>query len=194
VQNLPYVRLFPLRQFFPRADLKPQLHRQRADHDGGGLWGRGARPVLRRGRGDSRRSCRTTCCRSWGCSPWSRRLGAPMRRCGVRRTRSSAAPASRPGAWSTASSGATGRAGRRPGLAGRDLRGRPAPDRLAALGGGALLHPGGQALAGHRDRGGGRAAASAAGPLSRGAVTEPHPVPPGLGGRDRHRGTEQDAR
>ena len=65
--------LLPLRQLVPRADLEPQLHQQRADHDGGGLRRAGPRRVLRGGRRASRTSSRTTSSRSSRCSRWSRR-------------------------------------------------------------------------------------------------------------------------
>ena len=47
--------LLPLRQLVPRADLEPQLRRQRADHHGRGLRRAGPRRVLRGGRRDPRR-------------------------------------------------------------------------------------------------------------------------------------------
>ena len=68
--------VLPLRERLPRADLEPQLRRERADHDGRGLRRRGARAVLRGGGRDPRRRSRTTCCRWSGCSPWSRRSPA----------------------------------------------------------------------------------------------------------------------
>ena len=52
VQNL---LVLPLRQLVARADLEPQLRRQRADHDGGELRRRGPRQLLRRGRRHPRR-------------------------------------------------------------------------------------------------------------------------------------------
>ena len=54
--------LLPVRQHVPRADLEPQLRRERPDHDGRGFRRRGAGRVLRRRRGRSATSCRTTCC------------------------------------------------------------------------------------------------------------------------------------
>ena len=47
--------LLPLRQHVPRADLEPQLRRERADHHGRELRRAGARAVLRGGRRDPRR-------------------------------------------------------------------------------------------------------------------------------------------
>ena len=47
--------LLPLREHVPRADLEPQLRRERADHDGGELRRRGPRQLLRGGRRDPRR-------------------------------------------------------------------------------------------------------------------------------------------
>ena len=47
--------VLPLRQLVPRAHLEPQLHRERADHDGRRLRGGRARQVLRRSRGAARR-------------------------------------------------------------------------------------------------------------------------------------------
>ena len=44
-----------LREHDARAGLEPQLRRERADHDGGGLRGRGPRPLLRSGRRAARR-------------------------------------------------------------------------------------------------------------------------------------------
>ena len=47
--------LLPLRQLVPRADLEPQLRRERADHDGRELRREGPRPPLRGDRRDPRR-------------------------------------------------------------------------------------------------------------------------------------------
>ena len=55
--------LLPLQQLAPRADLEPQLRRQRADHHGRELRRRGPRQLLRRDRRHPRRHRRTTCCR-----------------------------------------------------------------------------------------------------------------------------------
>ena len=55
--------VLPVRQHVSRADLEPQLRRQRADHHGREFRRGGARRVLRRGRARSATCCRTTCCR-----------------------------------------------------------------------------------------------------------------------------------
>ena len=60
----PEPALLPLRQLVPRADLEPQLRRERADHHGRGVRRAGPRQVLRGGRRDSRRASRTICSRS----------------------------------------------------------------------------------------------------------------------------------
>ena len=67
--------LLPLRQLVPRADLEPQLRRERADHDGRGLRRAGARRVLRRGRRDPRRRPEPPAPGRRARSRWSRRLG-----------------------------------------------------------------------------------------------------------------------
>ena len=51
----PQHPVLPVRQPVPRADLEPQLHRERPDHDGRELRRPGARRILRRGRRDPRR-------------------------------------------------------------------------------------------------------------------------------------------
>ena len=48
--------LFPLRQFVPRADLEPQLRRQRPDHAGRGFRRGRPRRILRNGRLSARRN------------------------------------------------------------------------------------------------------------------------------------------
>ena len=53
VQNILYT---PLRQPDLRADLEPHVRPQHPDHDGGGVRGGGARPLLRRDRRDPRRA------------------------------------------------------------------------------------------------------------------------------------------
>ena len=60
----PEPALLPVRQHLPRADLEPQLRRERPDHDGGGLRRRGARRVLRARPARSATWSRTTCSRS----------------------------------------------------------------------------------------------------------------------------------
>ena len=55
--------VLPLRQHVSRADLEPQLRRQRADHDGRKLRRAGPRQLLRRGRRRSATSCKIICCR-----------------------------------------------------------------------------------------------------------------------------------
>ena len=55
--------LLPLRQHVPRADLEPQLRRERADHDGRELRRRRAAAGSTRRPARSATWCRTTCCR-----------------------------------------------------------------------------------------------------------------------------------
>ena len=63
----------PLRQLAARAGVEPQLHLERADHDGRGLRRRAAAASSTRASARCATSCRTTCCRSSPCWPWSRR-------------------------------------------------------------------------------------------------------------------------
>ena len=65
--------LLPLRQHLPRADLEPPLRRERADHHGRELRRAGARRASTTRPARSATSSRTTCCRSWASSRWSRR-------------------------------------------------------------------------------------------------------------------------
>ena len=81
--------LLPVRQLVPRADLEPQLHLERPDHDGRGLRRAGPGRVLRGGRRACATSCRTTCSRWSRCSPWSRPRAWATRRCATRRSGSS---------------------------------------------------------------------------------------------------------
>ena len=64
--------VLPLRQLVSRAGVEPQLRRQRADHDGRIARRRRPRQVLQE-TGALRDVIRIICCRSWRCSPWSRR-------------------------------------------------------------------------------------------------------------------------
>ena len=59
--------LLPLRQRVPRADLEPQLRRERADHDGREVRRRGPRHASTTRSARSATSSRTTSCRSSPC-------------------------------------------------------------------------------------------------------------------------------
>ena len=139
------------------AGLEPELHRERADHDGRGLRRRGSRPLLRPGRRVARRGREPP-------DAGGRRDGD-----GGARGRRSPDPEGRP------DRGVQGGRHRRPGpLPARPVRGvpvdrrgrprfddrdvrRPSPrDRELALVGGSLLHPDGEAPPGDADRAPGR--------------------------------------
>src|SRR5439155_5272420 len=83
--------------------------------------------------------------------------------------------------------------GRGAGLDGRDLRGRPAPHRLLAVGRRALLHPGGQVSRDHHHRGAGHALPAAAQQAVPGR-DQLLPLPPEPGRDDRRRGAREAAR
>ena len=152
-----------VREHDVRADLEPQLHRVGADHDGGELRGRGPRALLRPGRRRPRRGREPPHAGGGG-----ERDGAAGRR-------------RRDHAEELDGLGVPGHAGGRPRplraravrrlprhrrrggrLGDRDLRGAAPRDRELALVGRALLHPHGQAPAGHADGAAARLQAPAA--------------------------------
>ena len=133
----------PLRQLAARAGLEPQLHHERADHDGRGASASRAAASSTRRSARSATSCRTTCCRSSPCWRWSRRSRPTPTRCATRRRGCSARSAR-----STRADVGAGpvprlrrRGGRRAGLRRRDLRRHALRDRLVALGGRAVADP-----------------------------------------------------
>ena len=79
--------LLPLRQRLPRADLEPQLRRERADHHGRELRRPGPRRVLRRGRRHPRRGPEPPVPGRWPTWRWSRRRGPTASRSATRRSR-----------------------------------------------------------------------------------------------------------
>ena len=104
VQNLLYFRFA---NALPRADLEPQLRRQRADHDGRELRRAGPRQRSTRRSARSATSCRTTCCRWSRCWRWRRRSASDAR--GDARREAAPVPgdaAARSGARSCAASSA----------------------------------------------------------------------------------------
>ncbi len=158
----------PLRQHVPRADLEPQLRRERADHDGRELRRRGARPVLRGGRRDPRRRPEPPA--AGGRLPRDGGAGDELPRVDPRRAgeglpRDPAAQPGRPRARPVPR--LPRRGGRRARLDGRDVRRGAAPRRLLALGRRAVLHPRRQVPADDGDRGDGDAEAPAAAAGSR---------------------------
>ena len=158
--------LFPLRQRVPRADLEPQLRRERADHHGRELRRAGPRRLLRGGRRDPRRGAEPSAASDGAAGDG--RAGRPRSGCDARRE---AAAVPRDAAAGSEAGRArpvprlSRRSGRGAGFAGRDLRRAVPAHRHLALGRRAVLHPRRQVPADHRHRGGGRSQTPAAGDL-----------------------------
>ena len=176
----PQHAVLPLREPAPRGVLEPHPRRERADHDGGGLRHPGPRRLLRRDRRHPRRR------------PEPPVPGAEQSGDGAAGADGQRVAARREGEGAEVHSGARGRAtscadssaataqepGVAAGLAGRDVRRDPAPHRVVAMAGRAVLHPRREVPAGHRPR---RSSSGCAGRRrgvpDRGAAVELLPVP-----------------
>ena len=140
-------------------------------------------------------SSRTTCSRSSDTSPWSRRTPSTRTGSATNRSRSSArsSPLKPEDVVRGQFDRLPERARRQGRLHGRDLRGRPPRDRLLALGGRAVLHPGRKVPAADGDGGAGRPQdAPALAPLPAGEQLLP--LPPRAEDLDLARRPGQEAR
>ena len=138
----------PVRERDVRARLEPQQRRLRADHDGGGLRGRGPRPLLRPGgRAAGRRRQPPDAGGRGGGDGAARRGDARTAEGRDVRASSAAMPTADPTQYVRGQyEGYREIDGRRRGLDHRDLRGHAARDRQLALDGRAVLHPDGKHL------------------------------------------------